>query len=91
MMFQVAVENISCTLESVSLALNYPLLKGIPIKMVDTHSLQSRGVMALALSSYSDTQIQKNGTLAWGYVQRMHPVAKPLSSRGSEKITVDKS
>jgi hypothetical protein len=41
--------------------LNYPTRKGIPIKWVDTHSLRGGGANALALSGYSDTQIQKMG------------------------------
>ncbi len=42
-------------------ALEYPILKGIPIERINTHSLQSGGANALALASYSDTQIQKMG------------------------------
>ena len=41
--------------------LNYPTRKGIPIKRVDTHSLRGGGANALALSDFSDTQIQKMG------------------------------
>jgi hypothetical protein len=41
--------------------LKYSATRGIPIEQVNTHSLQSRGANALALSSYSDTQIQKMG------------------------------
>ena len=41
--------------------LEYPILKGIPIKRINTHSLRSGGANALALSGYSDTQIQKMG------------------------------
>ena len=41
--------------------LDYPLNQGIPISSMDTHSLQSGGANALALSGYSDTQIQKMG------------------------------
>ena len=42
-------------------ALEYPILNGIPIKLINTHSLRSGGANALALSRYSDTQIQKMG------------------------------
>jgi hypothetical protein len=42
-------------------ALDYPSLKGIPIDRIDTHSLRSGGAKALALSGYSDMQIQKMG------------------------------
>ena len=41
--------------------LHYPDTRGIPIERVDTHSLRSGGANALALSGYSDTQIQKMG------------------------------
>jgi hypothetical protein len=41
--------------------LKYPITRGIPIKCIDRHSLRSRGPNALALSGYSDTQIQKMG------------------------------
>jgi hypothetical protein len=42
-------------------ALDYPSLKEIPIKRINTHSLHSGGANALALSGYSDMQIQKMG------------------------------
>jgi len=41
--------------------LHYPTQKGIPIQRVNTHSLRSGGANALALSGYSDTEIQKMG------------------------------
>ncbi len=41
--------------------LHYPTAKGIPIERINTHSLRSGGANALALSGYSDTQIQKMG------------------------------
>ena len=41
--------------------LDYFCTRGIPPSSVDTHSLRSGGAMALALSGYSDTQIQKMG------------------------------
>jgi hypothetical protein len=45
----------------VARALEYPILKGIPIERINTHSLHSGGANALALFGYSDTQIQKMG------------------------------
>jgi hypothetical protein len=42
-------------------ALDYPSLKGIPIKRIDMHSLCSGKANALALSGYSNMQIQKMG------------------------------
>jgi hypothetical protein len=41
--------------------LQYPEFKGIPIERIDTHSLRSGGANALALSGYSDREIQKMG------------------------------
>ncbi len=41
--------------------LQYPTMRRIPIACTDTHSLQSRGANALALSGYTDTWIQKMG------------------------------
>ena len=41
--------------------LNYPDEKGIPVEHVDTHALRMGGANALALSGYSNTQIQKMG------------------------------
>jgi hypothetical protein len=41
--------------------LEYPILKGIPIERINTHSLRSGGAKALSLSGYSDTEIQKMG------------------------------
>ena len=42
-------------------SLDYPSLKGIPVKRVNTHLLRSGGANALALAGYSDTQIQNMG------------------------------
>jgi hypothetical protein len=42
-------------------ALEYPTIKGIPIKRINTHSLCSGGANALALAGFSDTHIQKMG------------------------------
>ncbi len=36
-----------------------PILKGIPIERINTHSLRSGGTNAIALSGYSNTQVQK--------------------------------
>ncbi len=44
-----------------ALLLEYPEKRGIPIELVNTHSLCSGRANALALSGYSDTQIQKMG------------------------------
>ena len=58
---KVLAEHISCALKLAATALNYPSLKGIPIALIDTHSLRSGEAHALALCGYSDTQIQKMG------------------------------
>lgn len=58
---EVLAEHISRALKLAATALNYPSRKGIPIALIDTHSLRSGGANALALWGYSDTQIQKMG------------------------------
>jgi hypothetical protein len=49
-------------------------LQSIPIDRIDTHSLQIGEATALALSGYSDTQIQKMGRWKAGasYIQGIH-------------------
>jgi hypothetical protein len=59
--YDVTAENISQAVKGAARALNYPSEKGIPIERINTHSLRSGGANALALSGYSDTQIQKMG------------------------------
>jgi hypothetical protein len=59
--YNVTAEHIFKGLKMAVAALDYPLLKGIPIKRIDTHSLCSGGANALALSGYSNIQIQKMG------------------------------
>ncbi len=54
-------EDISKGLKMAATLLHYLTTRGIPIKRIDTHSLCSDGTNALALSGYSDTQIQKMG------------------------------
>ena len=51
----------SAPLKFATTALNYPSLKGIPIDIVDTHSLRSGGANAQSLAGYSDRDIQKMG------------------------------
>jgi len=59
--FDVTAENVSQALKGAARALCYPTEKGIPIERINTHSLRSGGANALALSGYTDTQIQKMG------------------------------
>ena len=59
--YDVTAENISQALKGAAKALHYPTTKGIPIDRINTHSLRSGGANALALSGYTDTQIQKMG------------------------------
>ena len=59
--FDVTAENVSKALKGAARALAYPTTKGIPIERINTHSLRSGGANALALSGYTDTQIQKMG------------------------------
>ena len=54
-------ENTSAALKSATTALKYPCLKGIPIDIVDTHSLRSGVANALSLAGYSDRYIHKMG------------------------------
>ena len=58
---EVIGEDISKGLKMAATFLEYPETRGIPIKLVDTHSLRCSGANALALSGFSDTQIQKMG------------------------------
>ena len=59
--FDVTDRDIRNSLKQAASALQYPLLKGIPISRIDTHSLRSGGANALSLAGYSDRQIQKMG------------------------------
>ncbi len=59
--YDVTAENISRAVKVAAAALEYPVVKGIPIQRINTHSLRSGGANALALAGYSDTQIQKMG------------------------------
>jgi hypothetical protein len=55
----VTAEHISWALKLAATELQYPTNKGIPITQINTHSLRSGGANALALTGYSDTQIQE--------------------------------
>ncbi len=57
----VTAEHITRAVKLAAAMLQYPTRKGITIERVNTHSLRSGGANALALSGYSDTQIQKMG------------------------------
>ena len=59
--YDVTGEDISKGLKMTATLLEYPETRGIPIKLIDTHSLRCGGANALALSGFSDTQIQKMG------------------------------
>jgi hypothetical protein len=59
--FDNTADHISVALKLAARVLEYPILKGIPIEQINTHSLRSGGANALALSGYSDTQIQTMG------------------------------
>jgi hypothetical protein len=59
--FDICGEDVSKSLKLAATILQYPSTRGIPIDRIDTHSLRSGGANALALSGYSDTQIQKMG------------------------------
>jgi hypothetical protein len=57
----VTAEHISKAIKLAASMLHYPANKGIPIQRINTHSLRSGGANVLALSGYSDTEIQKMG------------------------------
>ena len=57
----VTAEHMTRALKLAASMLQYPTQKGMPIERINTHSLRSGGANALALSGYSDTQIQKMG------------------------------
>jgi hypothetical protein len=59
--YDVTGEDISKGLKMSATLLHYPTTRGIPIDCIDTHSLRSGGANTLALSGYSDMQIQKMG------------------------------
>ncbi len=59
--YDVTREDVSKGLKMAAMLLHYPAMRGIPIERIDTHSLRSGGANALALSGYSDMQIQKIG------------------------------
>jgi hypothetical protein len=59
--FDVMSDHVSVALKTAAIALKYPILKGIPIERINTHSLRSGSANALALAGYSDMQIQKMG------------------------------
>ena len=63
--YDVIGKDVSKALKLAATRLEYPEKRGIPIKLIDTHSLLCGGANALALSGYSDTQIQKMGRW-WG-------------------------
>jgi hypothetical protein len=59
--YDVTGDDISKGLKMAATLLNYPSTWGVPIERINTHSLRSGGANALALSGYSDTQIQTMG------------------------------
>ena len=59
--FDVTDNDIRNSLKQAARALKYPLMKGIPIERIDTHSLRSGGANALSLAGFSDREIQKMG------------------------------
>ena len=54
-------EDMRVNLKCAATALDYHGRKGIPIGLIDTHSLRIGGANALSLSGYSDREIQKMG------------------------------
>ena len=54
-------EDIQRNVKFAATELDYFGTRGIPVDNIETHSLRSGGAIELALSGYSDTQIQKMG------------------------------
>ena len=59
--YDIMDKDIQCSLKSATTLLNHPTYRGIPLDRIDTHSLRSGGANALALSGFSDREIQKMG------------------------------
>jgi hypothetical protein len=59
--YDITGEDISKELTMAATLLQYPTTRSIRIDRINTHSLRIGGANALALSGYSDTQIQKMG------------------------------
>jgi hypothetical protein len=59
--YDVCGEDISKGLKLAATILQYPSTRGIPIERINTHALRGGRANVLALSGYSDTQIQKMG------------------------------
>ena len=57
----VVSENISAAVKFAAGALDYPLLKGIPIEHVDTHYFHAGGANYLSLAGYINRYIKKMG------------------------------
>ena len=55
-------DNISKGLKMATMPLHYPSTWGMPDEQIETHSLHCGDMNALALSGYSDTQIQKRAS-----------------------------
>ena len=75
--FDVTDNDVRQSLKQAANILNYPEMKGIPIKRVDTHSLRSGGANALSLAGYSDREIQKMGR--WRSATFMEYIREELS------------
>jgi hypothetical protein len=59
--FDITDKDIRVALKATAAVLDYPATRGIPIDLIDTHSLRIGGANALSLAGYSDRQIQKMG------------------------------
>lgn len=59
--YHVTYDDIKAGLKWAATTLDYPNTRGIPLSLINTHSLRIGGACALALAGYSDTEIQKMG------------------------------
>eukprot|EP00956_Cyclotella_meneghiniana_P022335 scaffold42146_cov69-Cyclotella_meneghiniana.AAC.1 len=71
-------QDIRAALNAAAAVLDYPHERGIPIELVDTHSLRIGGANAMSLAGYSDREIQKLGR--WRSITFMEYIRESLST-----------
>ena len=71
-------QDIRAALKAAAAVLDYPHERGIPIELVDTHSLRIGGANAMSLAGYSDREIQKLGR--WRSITFMEYIRESLST-----------
>ena len=89
--FDVTDKDIRLSVKQAAELLNYHESRGIPIALIDTHSLRSGGANALSLSGYSDREIQKMGrwrsaTFKEYIREQLHCFSDGMSRRMKQKF-----